>query len=66
LQIAFQDLGAQERSISSRVDITRFQDPHFVDTFTQQYLIAAQAAAATAASGASLDSLAIQSQGLIV
>ena len=65
-QIAFQDLTAQEQSISSRVDITKFQDPNFVDTFTQQYLIAAQAAAATAPSGASLDSLAIQAQGLIV
>ena len=65
-QIAFQDLGAQEKSISSRVDITRFKDPHFVDTFTQQYLIAAQAAAATKPSGASLDSLVFQSQGLIV
>ena len=65
-QIAFQDLTAQEQSISSRVDIAKFKDPNFVDTFTQQYLIAAQAAAATAPSGASLDSLAIQSQGLIV
>jgi hypothetical protein len=65
-QIALQDLTAQEQAISSRVDITKFQDPNFVDTFTQQYLIAAQAAAATAPSGASLDSLAIQAQGLIV
>jgi hypothetical protein len=65
-QIAFQDLTAQEKSISDRVDITKFQDPNFVDTFTQQYLIAAQAAAATAPSGASLDSLAIQAQGLVV
>jgi len=65
-QIAFQDLTAQEKSISDRVDITKFKDPNFVDTFTQQYLIAAQAAAATAASGASLDSLAIQAEGLVV
>jgi hypothetical protein len=65
-QIAFQEIGAQEKSISDRVDITRFKDPSFVNSFTQQYLIAAQAAAATAPSGASLDSLAIQSQGLLV
>jgi hypothetical protein len=65
LQIAFQDLTAQEKSISDRVDITKFKDPHFVDTFTQQYLIAAQAAN-TGQSSATLDNLAIQAQGLIV
>lgn len=65
-QIALQDLGAQEQAISSRVNISQFQDPNFVNSFTQQYLLAAQAAAATAPSGSSLDSLAIQAQGLVV
>jgi hypothetical protein len=64
-QIAFQDLTAQEKAISDRVDITKFQDPHFVDTFTQQYLIAAQANSTTQSS-ASMESLAIQAQGLVV
>jgi hypothetical protein len=39
-QIAFQPIEAQEKAISSRLDITRFKDPNFVKTFTQQYLLA--------------------------
>ena len=39
-QIAFQSLDAQEKAISSRLDIARFKDPAFVDSFTQRYLIA--------------------------
>ena len=39
-QIAFQNLGAQENAISTRVDIKQFQDPKFVESFTQRYLIA--------------------------
>ena len=46
-QIAFQDIGAQEQAISSRLDITKFQDPKFVESFTTQYLIAAGAAASS-------------------
>jgi hypothetical protein len=38
-QIAFQPLEAQEKAISSRLDITKFQDPNFVNTFVQQYLL---------------------------
>ncbi len=38
-QIAFQDLNAQELAISSQLDIKRFQDPTFVESFTQRYLI---------------------------
>jgi hypothetical protein len=52
-QIAFQDLGAQEKAITSQLDIARFQDPHFVETFTQQYLLAAQTNANNSASAAS-------------
>ena len=59
-QIAFQDLPAQEKAISDRVDITRFKDPKFVESFTQQYLI--QMAASNGSSGtASLDQLAVSS-----
>ena len=38
-QIAYQDLGAEEQAISSRLDITKFQDPAFVESFTQRFLI---------------------------
>ncbi|MEA2739848.1 MAG: hypothetical protein QOH05_3155 [Acetobacteraceae bacterium] len=69
-QIAFQTLNAQETSISSRVDIKRFQDPKFVEAFVQRYLIANAANAATTAAASSttssipdLTSLAVQGQG---
>ena len=41
LQIAFQPLEAQEKAITSRLDITKFKDPKFVESFVQRYLIAA-------------------------
>lgn len=66
LQIAFQPLEAQEKAISSRLDLTRFKDPHFVETFTQQYLINAQQAASGTGSATDLSSLAAQAQGLVV
>lgn len=60
-QIAFQSLTAQEQAISSRIDVTKFQDPKFVQTFAQRYLIAAgQAAANQSAPASSLTSLAAQ------
>lgn len=65
-QIAFQPLEAQEKAISSRVDLSRFQDPHFVETFTQQYLINAAQQAASGTSTTDLSSLAVQAQGLVV
>jgi hypothetical protein len=38
-QIAYQDIGAEEQAVSSRLDITQFQDPKFVEQFAQRYLI---------------------------
>ena len=38
-QIAYQDIGAEEQAISSRLDITQFKDPKFVEQFAQRYLI---------------------------
>ena len=38
-QIAFQPLEAQEKAISSQLNITQFQDPKFVESFVQHYLI---------------------------
>lgn len=46
-QIAFQSLNAQEKAITDRVDITKFQDPKFVEQFTRRYLVAASTAAST-------------------
>jgi hypothetical protein len=63
-QIAFQDLTAQENAISSRLDVTKLQDPKFVETFAQRYLIA-NAGSTSAASTPDLTTLAIQGQGLL-
>jgi hypothetical protein len=66
-QIAFQSINAQEKAISSNVDITKFQDPKFVETFVQQYLIANAAAIASSSTATpDLTSLAIQGQGVLV
>jgi hypothetical protein len=66
LQIAFQDIGAQEQAITSQLDITKFKDPKFVEAFASQYLLAAGQAASSSSSTSSLDQLAISSQGLLV
>jgi Protein of unknown function (DUF1217) len=68
LQIAFQPLEAQERSISSRVDITKFKDPKFVESFVQRYLLAANtnAAGTSTSSTPDITTLAMQSRGLVV
>ncbi len=55
-QIAFQDIGAQEKAINNRLDISKLQDPKFVEALTTQYLIAAQAAAG-GSSGSAASSL---------
>lgn len=66
-QIAFQPLEAQEKAISVRLDLTKFQDPQFVESFTQKYLLAAGQAASTSSSTTqSLTALAAQSSGLVV
>lgn len=67
LQIAFQDLPAQEHAISSRVSIAKFQDPKFVRSMTDQYLLVMQQQAkANASTGTDLTTLAVQAEGLVV
>jgi Protein of unknown function (DUF1217) len=68
LQIAFQSINAQEQSISTRVDVSKFKDPKFVATFVQQYLIANAAATASASSSSTPDltTLAVEGQGFLV
>lgn len=65
-QIAFQTLGAQENAISSRIDIKKFQDPKFVETFAQRYLVANAAdPTSTSSSTPGLTTLAVQGQGFL-
>jgi len=63
-EIAYQDLGAQENAISSRLDLKKLQDPKFVEGLVQQYLLSAHGSSAS--TGSSLDALAAQNQGLVV
>jgi hypothetical protein len=68
-QIAFQDLNAQEQAVSTRLgDVAQFQNPTFVTSFVQKYLIAnaANASASASSSKPNLTTLAIQAQGLLV
>ena len=39
LQIAYQPLASQEHAVSSRLDVTKLQDPKFVQTLVQRYLL---------------------------
>jgi hypothetical protein len=63
-QIAYQDLTAQEQAVATRVDLTKFKTPQYVESITQRYLQSQQTAAGS--SLGSLDSLAVQAQGLLV
>jgi hypothetical protein len=70
-QIAFQDLNAQEQAISTRLgSVSQFQNPDFVTSFVQKYLIANAASTSSSSSSSAstpnLTSLAIQAQGLLV
>ena len=63
-EIAIQPLEAQEKAISSQLDVTKFSDPAFVESFTQRYLVAkATAAQSSSTASNSLESLAV---GLVV
>lgn len=64
-QIAFQEIDAQERAITARLDIKKLQDPKFVDGFSQRYLLEAAKTAASA-TGPDLSALAVQARGLVV
>ena len=58
-------MGAQEKAIGNRLDITKLQDPKFVASFTDRYLLAANSTATTN-SAASLEQLAVSARGLLV
>ena len=65
-QIAFQSLTAQEQAVSSRVNISKFQDPKYITSLTDQYLLTMQQQSRSGSSGTGLTSLATQSGGLVV
>ncbi len=65
-QIAFQEIPAQERAISTRVDLAKLKDKHFVESFTQQYLMKKAQQAAGTNIQASFDQLAMKAAGLVV
>ncbi|MBU6497662.1 MAG: DUF1217 domain-containing protein [Rhodospirillales bacterium] len=66
LQIAYQDSTAQQNAITSQLDISRLQDPKFVQSLAQEYLLNKAQAAQTSGTTPSLDSLAVQAAGLVV
>jgi Protein of unknown function (DUF1217) len=66
-EIAFQSTEAQEKAITDRLDITQLQDPKFVASFTQRYLIAnAQNNSSTSSSTPDITTLAVQAGGILV
>jgi Protein of unknown function (DUF1217) len=65
-QVAFQELRAQETAVSSRLDVKKLQDPKFVTSLTDQYLLAMQQQAKSSGSGTDFTTLAAQAGGLLV
>lgn len=61
-EIALQDVDTQARAITTRLDLSKLKDPHFVDSFTQRYLLNKQTDS-TASATPTLDSLASQLSG---
>jgi len=63
-----QDSTAQQTAISSRLDYAKLQDPNYVTSLTDQYLLTMQEnnKSSSSSSGSSLSSLAVQAGGLMV
>jgi hypothetical protein len=64
-EVAFQDLTAQEQAVSTRLDVKKFQDPTFVTSMTDQYLLIRQQQAKSSTRGTDLATLAEQAGGLM-
>ena len=64
-EIAYQSVQAQEQAISAKLDVSKLQDPSYVQTIADQYLIA-QSSTTSSSSSTSLIALAVQAQGLVV
>ena len=65
-QVVYQGLSGEEQAVTSKLDITKLQDPKFVNNLTSQYLLAKQQAAQGTSTGSSFDALAAQANGLLV
>ena len=63
--IANLDLTGEAQAVSSRLDVTKFQDPAFVERFTQQYLIMAASQAQSTSNATNITSLAVQASSLV-
>ena len=63
--IANLDLTGEAQAVSSRLDVTKFQDPAFVERFTQQYLIMAASQAQSTGNATNITSLAVQASSLV-
>ncbi len=64
--IVFQDQTAQQSAITARLDIAKLQNPSFVTSLTDQYLLMMQANKQSGSGGTGLLSLGVQSSGLVV
>ena len=64
-EIAFQELPAQERAVTTRLDLKRLQEPKFVDGLVQRYLLEKQKTDPSTRVSA-FDTLAVQSRSLFV
>lgn len=60
--IANQDIGAQEQIISSKLDVSQFQDPAFVQRFAEQYIVMNNSGTAAAGSATDITTLAVQAE----
>jgi hypothetical protein len=65
-EIAFQSLEAQEKAISSRLDLRKLQNPKFVAGLTDQYLLTRQQNARADGLQTDLSALAVQAGSLVV
>ena len=66
-EIVNQDQSAQEQAITSRLDISKLQDPSYVTSLTDTYLLTMQEQNSSSASDStSLTSLAVQASSLVV
>ncbi len=63
-QIAYQSLPAQEFAVSSRMSVARLQDPKFVQSLAQRFMMNQQSPASS--TGTDLMSLAVQANRLFV
>ena len=64
--IVNQDQTAQVAAINARLDFAKLQDPKYVTSLTDQYLLSQQQSSSSSTGDGSLTDLAVQSSGLLV